>query len=178
MLVSDSVLSLFWYVLVKVQSESGSWHKCNWKRANILTSVVTVLWAKQPPDLGIWVWPPCKRITPAGLVDCLYPVVEGRGASQDSRWCIQLFSASYCVKLTACGLGTGREYIGGWVGPPKGGEPYLCSYREALISILPGVACCWERSTCTPVNSPSSILWKEVQWSGWLPRVSFVRILA
>lgn len=178
MLVSDSVLSLFWYVLVKVQSESGSRHKWNWKRANSLTSVVAVLWAKQPPALEVWVWPPCKRITPGSLVACLYPVMEEQGASQDSRWSIQLFSTSYWVKLIACGLGTGQEYIGGWVGPPKGGEPYLCDYRGALIPILPGVACCGVRSTRTPVSNPSPLLYKEAQWSGWLTRVSFVRILA
>lgn len=103
---------------------------------------------------------------------------KGHHKTQDSRWSIQLFSTSYWVKLIACGLGTGQEYIGGWAGPPKGGEPYLCDYWGALIPILPGVACCGERSTRTPVSNPSPLLYKEAQWSGWLPRVSFVRILA
>lgn len=141
-----------------------------------------LLWLfSEPSNHQLWKFgcdPPCKRITPGSLVACLYPVMEEQGASQDSRWSIQLFSTSYWVKLIACGLGTGQEYIGGWVGPPKGGEPYLCDYRGALIPILPGVACCGERSTRTPVSNPSPLLYKEAQWSGWLPRVSFVRILA
>lgn len=73
MLVSDSVLSLFWYVLVKVQSESGSRHKWNWKRANSLTSVVAVLWAKQPPALEVWVWPPLQKDHPSWSCCLLIP---------------------------------------------------------------------------------------------------------